>query len=218
MIVVCPNCSKRYMLDDSLLPKEGRQVRCIACEHIWRQDPAVPPLVIYPPLKELKGEAVGIGHSSPEKRSSWLAWILVFAIVLSCFSFLIFGRDIVVKFSPQAEKFYDLMGLPVNAPGAGLTITQARSLSHQDGPLEMIQVTGDITNTSNRVRSIPPLKIKFIGDLSLPKCVGKPENECVLDYWEHRLSEGSLLPGETIHFETAPRPRVEGTNHILVEF
>lgn len=218
MIVVCPNCSKRYMLDDSLLPKEGRQVRCIACEHVWRQAPAIPSLIIHPPLKELKGETLGMGHPPAEKRSRWLGWTLALAIVFSCFSFLTFGRDIVVKFLPQTERFYDLMGLPVNAPGAGLSITQARSLTHQDGPIEMIQVAGDITNTSNRVRSIPPLKIEFIGAPTLPKCAGKPENECVLDYWEHRLSEGSLLPGETLHFETAPRPRIEGTSHILVEF
>ncbi len=37
MIIDCPNCLKRYMLDDSLLPTEGKKVRCSSCHHIWKQ-------------------------------------------------------------------------------------------------------------------------------------------------------------------------------------
>lgn len=218
MVVTCPSCSKRYMLDEALLPKEGRQVRCITCHHIWRQVPEISP-TIHPPSFIRTGEVPLATDQSPEKHSSWLRGILSLALLLTCISVFIFGRNFIVMHWPQTEKLYDLIGLHVNLPGSGLTISNASSIMQQDGPLGMIQVKGDIINTSHIVRPIPALKIKFIGDVSHPKCLkNQPSQDCVLDYWEHRLSENSLLPGEQIHFETDPRPRVEGIKHIAVEF
>jgi predicted Zn finger-like uncharacterized protein len=217
MIVSCPNCSKRYMLDDALLPKEGRQVRCVACHHTWRQ---VPDLSFMNNTSYTGNSTIAVEpRPSLEKRSSWMGWILSFGIILSAFSFLWFGRDYVVRVWPRTERFYELAGLKTNHPGAGLSIANASSLIQQDGPSEMIKVVGDIINTSDQVRSIPPLKIKLKGELSDPKCVENKQGEgCVLDYWEHSLSEKSLLPGEKIHFETNMRSRVEGTQQISVEF
>lgn len=33
MIVECPNCKTTYNLDESLVPEDGRQVKCTVCEH-----------------------------------------------------------------------------------------------------------------------------------------------------------------------------------------
>jgi predicted Zn finger-like uncharacterized protein len=217
MIVICPNCSKRYMLDDNLLPQEGRQVRCIACHHVWRQIPDLEPLMSGPSLKGIPNEPFEMSLSS-ERRSGWLGWIILLAIILSLMSALTFGRNLVVKYWPQTERFYELIGLSVNPPGTGLSIANATSLIHQGDPKDTIQITGDVINTSDRVRPIPPLKISLMGKASHPKCLGKQAEGCVLDYWENNLSESFLLPGEQIHFETEPRPKVEGTHHILVEF
>lgn len=218
MVVTCPNCSKRYMLDEALLPKEGRQVRCITCHHIWRQVPEAS-AAIQPPAFIKASEIPLTSGESSEKHSSWLRGILSLALVLTCVSVFIFGRNFIVTHWPQTEMLYDLIGLHVNLPGSGLSISNASSITHQDGSHGMIQVTGDITNTSQIVRPIPTLKIKFIGEAFHPKCLkNQPSQECVVDYWEHRLSENSLLPGEQIHFETDCRPQVEGIKHIVVEF
>ncbi|OJW54001.1 MAG: hypothetical protein BGO67_08015 [Alphaproteobacteria bacterium 41-28] len=217
MIVICPNCSKRYMLDDNLLPQEGRQVRCIACHHVWRQVPDREPIISSPSLRGITNEPFEV-NLSPERKSGWVVWTVLFAIVLSLISAMTFGRDFVVKHWPQTERFYDLVGLQVSLPGAGLSIANASSLIHQEGQIDSIQITGDVINTSERVRAIPRLKIRLMGQASHPKCVEKQEEGCVLDYWEYKLSESYLLPGEQIHFETEPRPKVEGTHHISVEF
>ncbi len=217
MIVVCPNCSKRYMLDDNLIPQEGRQVRCISCHHVWRQALNTDPFIKGPSLREMTNIPFEIGLSS-ERKSGWLGWVILLAIVLSLVSALTLGRDFVVKFWPQAERFYELVGLHTNLPGAGLSIANAASLIHQEGPIDMIQITGNIINTSDRVRPIPPLKIRLMGQEPLSKCLDKQAEGCVLDYWEYRLSESFLLPGEQINFETEPRPQVGGTHHISVEF
>lgn len=214
MIVTCPQCAKRYMLDQALVPKEGRQVRCFACQHVWHQVLETPPPIHQLiPLKD-----VDLSPSS-HKRSSWIGWLLTLLVISSAFAFLILGRDYVVEHLPSAEKAYKLVGLPLHSPGAGLMIAGAKSRIHLEGGDEVVQVMGDLINTSDRVRPVPPLKIKAIGAATHPKCLTSTSGtECVLKSWEHRLSENFLLPGEQIRFETDPQPQIEGTKHISVEF
>ena len=216
MVVTCPHCSKRYMLDESLLPQEGRQVRCIACHHVWRQIPDVTYPIHPSPFAADFTQPLSV---SSEKQSSWLGWILFFTTLILCVSTLIFGRNFIASHWPKSEKYYELVGLQVTLPGSGLSIANASSQIHLEGPLEMIRVMGNIINTSDNVRTIPPLKIKLMGDASHNNCLEEYKAEgCILDHWEHRLSAQSLLPGEKIQFETNPRPTVQGSQHIRVEF
>lgn len=41
MIVSCPNCSTRYVLDATVLRPPGRHVRCARCQTTWFQEPAL---------------------------------------------------------------------------------------------------------------------------------------------------------------------------------
>ena len=43
MIIECPNCSKKFILDDLLLPKKGRILQCGSCKNTWfyKQDTIV---------------------------------------------------------------------------------------------------------------------------------------------------------------------------------
>lgn len=219
MVVTCPQCSKRYMLDEALIPPEGRQVRCLACSHVWRKTP--PSIHQTPPPAFLGGVDIDRPiNVSNEKRSSRVGWVVFASLLVLCFSVLIFGRNFIVTHWPGGEKYYDLIGLHVNLPGSGLSITNQSSQILSDGPVELVRVMGNVVNTSERVQPIPPLKIKLMGDVSHPKCLtsSKETHSCVLDEWEHRLSEQSLLPGEKLQFETDPRPKVEGSQYIRVEF
>ena len=35
MIITCPNCNKQFRIDNSLIPNEGRDLKCGSCNHIW---------------------------------------------------------------------------------------------------------------------------------------------------------------------------------------
>ena len=35
MIITCPNCNKKFKIDNSLIPDEGRELQCGSCNHVW---------------------------------------------------------------------------------------------------------------------------------------------------------------------------------------
>ncbi len=35
MIITCPNCNKQFMIDNSMIPDEGRNLQCGSCNHVW---------------------------------------------------------------------------------------------------------------------------------------------------------------------------------------
>ena len=35
MIITCPNCNKKFKIDNSLIPDEGRDLQCGSCNHLW---------------------------------------------------------------------------------------------------------------------------------------------------------------------------------------
>jgi predicted Zn finger-like uncharacterized protein len=42
MILTCPSCATQYVVKDGAIPASGRQVRCAACGHSWRQEADAP--------------------------------------------------------------------------------------------------------------------------------------------------------------------------------
>lgn len=215
MIVTCPSCSKRYMLDEALLPQLGRQVRCVACQHTWLQKPEEKlSSTFQSPL--FVGEKPPLQNPRPTKKSiTGFGWMLLILLAMSVAFLVVIKRNQVIGIYPESKKFFKLLGLQVNPPGTGLSIVNASPLLEYENGGENIRVAGDLINTTDNVHSIPPLKIKLEGDPTSPDCQGK---DCVLGSWEHHLSENSLLPGEKIHFETTPHPKIEGTHHISIEF
>lgn len=50
MLLVCPSCRTRYVVPDSAIGMDGRQVRCANCKHSWFQGGAIPPVAPAPPV------------------------------------------------------------------------------------------------------------------------------------------------------------------------
>ena len=35
MIIICPSCKKKFQIDTTLVPEEGRDLQCGSCNHVW---------------------------------------------------------------------------------------------------------------------------------------------------------------------------------------
>ena len=35
MIITCPQCKKKFKIDDNLVPVEGRELKCGSCDKVW---------------------------------------------------------------------------------------------------------------------------------------------------------------------------------------
>ena len=66
MILTCPSCGTQYVVKDGAIPPAGRQVRCKACGHSWREIPGQAPdevsgatgAPVPPPMEPAGAEAI----------------------------------------------------------------------------------------------------------------------------------------------------------------
>ena len=61
MIIGCPNCNKQFKINLSLIPDDGRDVKCGSCDHVWfyrTKDNKIEPLPLHDDFadKEIKDE------------------------------------------------------------------------------------------------------------------------------------------------------------------
>ncbi|WP_373475021.1 MJ0042-type zinc finger domain-containing protein [Sphingorhabdus sp.] len=55
MLLVCPSCRTRYVVPDTAIGMDGRQVRCANCKHSWFQEGVMPPI---PPAPQVIAPAI----------------------------------------------------------------------------------------------------------------------------------------------------------------
>jgi predicted Zn finger-like uncharacterized protein len=212
MIVTCPSCSSRYIVDPKALGPTGRMVRCASCKHTWMQAPATDmpmPVDVEPAPDSVRPIPPGSNlpaFTQPRRRAGqaigWLAFLLV---LLAGGGGLIELREPIVGFWPPAAKLYDVVGLPVDAPGAGLTVSATSTLSG-DGP-PMLVVEGVVRNVSGKPREVPRIK-----------AVARSAAHQDLKNWTFTPGVLVLLPGETANFRAELSDPPRGAIDLLVGF
>jgi predicted Zn finger-like uncharacterized protein len=164
MILTCPSCANRYIVDPTALGAEGRMVRCANCSHTWHQaapmdlpkavDLAPPPdgLRPIPPGSNLPA------FPEPAKRASAIGWLVFLIVLLGGLAGIVLGRHMLVEAWAPAARLYDMVGLSVDGIGAGLELRNVTSARRDDAGASVIVVEGTIANVSNRQRDVPRLR------------------------------------------------------------
>jgi predicted Zn finger-like uncharacterized protein len=218
MILTCPACSKRYLVDPRALGDTGRTVRCANCGKTWHQTPPedrprtldVAPVELAP-----AGVAPGVGGAAAAqlpalprpRRSLWAtaAWGLFLAVLLSATVAAIAARDDVVALWPPATRLYAMVGLPVVPPGGGLELRKTVPTFTTENGVRTLVVEGEVVNISQTARDVPPLKV-----------VLRDRDGGELQSLSFGVAEPRLLPGASVPFRTTvPQPNPAATSVLV---
>ena len=215
MIVTCPECSTRYLVDPRALGVSGRLVRCANCSHTWNQAPPedAPRRVEVPPpeLEPLfgRGERVQLPVVAEPRRSSRavLGWLVVVLILAGIGVGAVWERDQIVGLWPPAARLYGLIGVPVVQPGTGLELRKVTPTREVDNGLPTLVIEGEVANVSNIARPVPKLKV-----------ILRDKNDHELQAWTFSVTDERLLPGATAPFKTSVTQPSEAATGVVVTF
>jgi len=209
MIVSCPVCRTRYLVDeDALRGQTGRTVRCANCGHTWHQaaspepvfdeseaktDGRIEPALEVPPRPATTLEVPPRQRALPEPprhRSRWgaLRWLVVAVLLaLAVLAGVIVARGAVVALWPPAARLYALAGFAAEPPWAGLKIEKLAPSRTPDG----LVIEGDVANNGKTTQELPKLRV------ALRDASEKEVQFKIVDPPQPRLP-----PGAVAHFKT----------------
>lgn len=220
MIVSCPFCQTKFLIQASQFAVGARQMKCAKCKHGWRmedpngsseQKPESEDVFLIEKDKPAVEEAAVRQHFEPLVGEKTLKMIkTAFAVVGLIFVFwLIFNRQNIVLKLGFLEPVYDAIGLHIYHTGEGLNINAVRSeLVYEDGIMKLV-VEGKIKNVSSKTLEIPALKASAVAS-----------DGHILQGWQIDASTAKIQAGEEIPFRSsinAPRETVVDINLNFVE-
>lgn len=190
MIVTCPACATRYLVDPRALGG-GRMVRCAQCAHTWHQAaPADAPhrIDVLPPEPMGRIQLPALPPPAPRRGFGW-GWALVLLVVLGLAYAAMAARFAIAELWPPAAHLYAALGLPVEAPYAGLDL---RNLTFSRADDNVLVIEGEVVNLSDVARPVPRLKAML-----------RDEAGTQLESWTFVASDDRLLPGASATFRTS---------------
>ncbi len=166
MILTCPNCATRYLVDPAVLAPEGRHVRCARCQESWWQEaPAevvpTPPPVQPPQQPDLKSLRANLPALPRRQRSLVGAgWALLALVVLVLLGGGYVARTAIVDAWPAAARLYDALGIAWQAPERfTLELHNLNSSSRTDNGVPVLVVSGEVVNVGDKPQRVPPVRI-----------------------------------------------------------
>src|SRR5665213_1335425 len=193
MIVTCPSCANRYLVETERLSAQGRMVRCGNCRHTWYQPPPEdsPPRVEFtPPIgPEARPDAY------PERRN------------LPVLHRPRRGRGKLVAV-PQTERIYRHLGFATDAAtGLGLDIRNVTPSRGVDNGEPALLIDGMVLNTGSTPRAVPRLR-----------AVLRDADNRPIGSWSFDSGITRLGPGESAAFHTLMRQPSDLATGVVVVF
>jgi predicted Zn finger-like uncharacterized protein len=231
MILSCPNCSARFLINAAALQPTGREVRCGRCRHQWFATPPEPdaleleqeapekpsPPPLPPPLLEpaapVEPRPIPKGSNLPvvakQKRrgvGTIIGWLLLLAVVIAL-GVAIAERDTVMALYPETRPIYGAVGFQTPPLGAGLDITdETCSRTMQEG-LPVLICEGRLRNTTKYDQRVPGLRGALLD-------AGGQE----LQAWTFAVGVPTLGPNQSVPFRTEVRQPASAATEWRVTF
>lgn len=198
MILTCTSCSTRYLVDAQSLGENGRRVRCAKCGHTWFQAPPIdkPPAGSFtPPPAEPRpippGSNLPVPREASRGRTALFGWVGLIGLLATLVGGGYAFREPIVAAWEPAARLYEVLGIPVAAPGEGLDIQLVRSEPQTENGRTALLIEGRITNSSSRAQTLPPLM-----------ALTRDADKRLLKRWPVPATPDRLLPGEIATFST----------------
>lgn len=223
MILTCPSCSARFVVNDDALRPAGRNVKCGRCAHVWsaappEEDPvALTEPVAETPLtpeapepRERRTRANLPALPRKRRRRGGRVALVVVALLAVVAAGLWFGRDGLIGVWPAAEKIYAAVGVVAKEaplPGAGLRIEQPRARQEEDSGTPYLVIDGEVVNEVDETRPVPEMVLVLLDG-----------QQNVVQEWPFATDVVELRPGERVAFSTRlPNPSSQATD-LRIEF
>ncbi|MEE8172712.1 MAG: zinc-ribbon domain-containing protein [Alphaproteobacteria bacterium] len=214
MIVSCPSCATRYLIDPTALGGEGRTVRCAKCSHTWHERPPadMPKRVdILPP--DDAPRPIPFGSNLPaivarRRRANRLGWLAVAAAVIIIIVAGIVARGPIVDAWPPAGKLYTAIGLGVDKiDTAGLEIQNVVQEQMVEGGVQILVIRGKIQNLADHSRTVPPIRISLLDAADIE-----------LHHWTFAAEQSELEAESHTNFETRLNSPPRGAVSLQIKF
>lgn len=236
MILSCPSCSTRYLLDPALIGPDGREVRCAKCGHQWieKLPPEPPPEPIAEPVFEtvpeqarapepeqepqpendaVPAEAEEVTYESnlpvvspPTPRRTSPVAWALLALLIGLFVGGVVMRQEIVALWPATARLYDRLGLGAPAYDTVLAVRNATSTLQEEDGKPVLVLRGEVVNISSVVQSVPSLRTSL------------RENGREVQGWVFQAAQSRLLPGEAASFVTRFKDPAPGATELTITF
>lgn len=214
MILKCPECSTRFLVNEALLGAHGRKVKCASCKHIWFQEPErhdgeafhaessfVPPIEDIP--ESVKPVPEGSNLPVPAEESFFsplygLAASIILAVLLIGATVPVRGE--IVKIWEPSALLYETIGFHVPVLGEGIAIENVEMVEYPEGEMSQINMSAFLRNDTDDQIQVPTLHIQLLGEQEEVSSFDyKPDFDVLMPYQSnkitltHQFSQGGAM-------------------------